>query len=299
MVVTLPATAKHVGELLSSTLAKDRKNNRLMLLHILGVRFLGQQGLALRGSALFSEVDGNFSQLLHLFSEYDEQLACWLKRKTNKYTAPDMQNEMLKVMSLRILRDIASKIKNKTFTIMVDETTDAGTEEQCVVVIYWVDNGLQAHEDFNRMYVTASTGANSIVAIIKYALMRMNLSLAQCRGQCYDGAAVMQGRRNGVAAQILQVEPRALYTHCYSHSLNLACQDVIRAIKPIKNALDTAFELSKLLKYSSKRNAELKNIHAEIASEQPGFRTLPNTLDCSSIFYEQYSPELYSYAEKS
>ena len=109
---------------------------------------------------------------------------------------------------------------------------------------------------------------------VKDALMRMNLSLAQCRGQCYDGAAVMQGRRNGVAVQILQVEPRALYTHCYGHSLNLACQDVIRAIKPIKNALDTTFELSKLLKYSSKRNAEFKNIHAEIASEQPGFRTL-------------------------
>ena len=46
------------------------------------------------------------------------------------------------------------------------------------------------------------------------------------------------------------------------------------AIKPIKNALDTAFELSKLLKYSSKRNAEFKNFHAEIAREQPGFRTL-------------------------
>ena len=46
------------------------------------------------------------------------------------------------------------------------------------------------------------------------------------------------------------------------------------AIKPIKNALDTAFELSKLLKFSSKRNAQLKNIHAEIAPEQPGFRTL-------------------------
>ena len=86
---------------------------------------------------------------------------------------------------------------------MVDETTDAGTEEQCVVVICWVNNGLQAHEDFNGMYVTASRDANSIVAIIKDALMRMNLSLAQCRGQCYDGAAVMQGRRNGVAVQIL------------------------------------------------------------------------------------------------
>ena len=113
---------------------------------------------------------------------------------------------------------------------MVDETIDVGTEEQCVVVIRWVDKGLQAHEDFIGMYVTALTDANSIVAIIKDALMRMNLSLAQCRGQCYDGAAVMRGQcydgaavmqgcRNGVAVQILQVEPRALYTHCYGHSL--------------------------------------------------------------------------------
>ena len=49
---------------------------------------------------------------------------------------------------------------------MVDETTDAGTEEQCVVVIRWVDNGLQAHEDFIGMYVTASTDANSIVLFV-------------------------------------------------------------------------------------------------------------------------------------
>ena len=148
-VVTLPSTTKHVGELLTSTLAEDRKKNRLMLLHILGVvRFLGRQGLPFRGSTHSSEVDSNFSQLLHLLSEYDKHLACWLTKKTNKYTAPDIQNEMLKVMSLIILREIVSKIRNRPFTIMVDETTDASVEEQCVVVIRWIDDGLEAHEDF-------------------------------------------------------------------------------------------------------------------------------------------------------
>ena len=113
-----------------------------------------------------------------------------------------MPNEMLKVLSLRSLRDIASKITlPRPFIMMVDETTDAGTKEQCVVVICWVDNGLQAHEEFIGMYVTASTDANSIVAIIKDALMHMNLSLAQCHGQCYDGATVMQGCPNGVAVK--------------------------------------------------------------------------------------------------
>ena len=157
---------------------------------------------------------------------------------------------------------------------MVDETTDAATEEQCVVVIRWVDDDLQAHEDFIGMYVTACTDAKSIVMIIRDTLLRLCLSINDCRGQCYDGAAVMQGCRKGVAVQILQEEPRALYTHCYGHSLNLACQDVIRSIKPLKNALDVVFELSKLLKFSSKRNVQYKCIHAEVAPEQPGFRTL-------------------------
>ena len=160
---------------------------------------------------------------------------------------------------------------------MVDETTDAATEKQCVVVIRWVDDDLQAHANFIGMYVTACTDAKSIVMIIRDTLLRLCLSINDCRGQCYDGAAcaVMQGCRKGLAVKILQEEPRALYTHCYGHSLNLACQDVIRSIKSLKNALDVVFELSKLLKFSSKRMHSIyKNIHAEVAPEQPGFRTL-------------------------
>ena len=69
-----------------------------------------------------------------------------------------------------------------------------------------------------------------------------------CRKRCGFHMSVMQGCCNDVAVQILQVQPRVLHTHCYGHSLNLACQDVI--IKPIEKSPDTAFELSKLLKYS-------------------------------------------------
>ena len=66
----------------------------------------------------------------------------------------------------------------------------------------------------------------------------------------------MRGVRSGVATQIAQDESQALYVHCYGHSLNLACQDTIREIKPLKHALDTAFV---------KRNAGFKRIHAEMA----------------------------------
>ena len=81
-VVTLPSTTKHVGELLGSTFTEDRKRNRSMLLLVLGaVTYLGRQGLALRASNLSNEVDSNFSQLLHLLSQSDEQSSSWLKKK--------------------------------------------------------------------------------------------------------------------------------------------------------------------------------------------------------------------------
>ena len=99
----------------------------------------------------------------------------------------------------------------------------------------------------------------------------MNLSLANCRGQCYDGAAVMKGVCSGVSSRILAEQPKALYTHCYGHSLNLACQDMVREVKCVR---DATFELSKLLKYSAKRTAEYKRLKQEIAPEEPGFQTM-------------------------
>jgi hypothetical protein len=154
---------------------------------------------------------------------------------------------------------------------MIDETTDVATHEQVVVVFRWVDSHLESHEDFVGMYVTDLITSNALVALIKDVLLRMNLKLENCRGQCYDGASNMRGRINGVATQVLNEEPRAIYTHCYGHALNLACQDTVRSVKVVK---DATFEISKLLKYSSKRNAAFKKIKDEIAPAEPGFRTL-------------------------
>ena len=81
-----------------------------MLLKILSnVRFLARQGLPLRGSSQGD--DSNFIQLLKLRGTDDVRLAEWIQRKSSKYITADMQNEMLVVMSLRVLREIASAIE--------------------------------------------------------------------------------------------------------------------------------------------------------------------------------------------
>ena len=50
-----------------------------------------------------------------------------------------MQNEILKVMALN-----AAPFVN----IMVDETTNISNKEQVVICFQWVNNKLEAHEDF-------------------------------------------------------------------------------------------------------------------------------------------------------
>ena len=69
----------------------------------------------------------------------------------------------------------------------------------------------------------------------------MNLSISNCRGQCYDGAANMIGSKTGVATRIQAEEGRAILTHCYGHALNLAVGNAMKQCKHCRDALDTAF----------------------------------------------------------
>ncbi len=273
--VTLPATTSDIGELLSSQLATERLQRRQCLLKLLlNYRFLARQGLAFRGDN--DESDSNFMRLINLRSEDNVRLVDWIQQKTNKYTSGEIQNEMVKVMALRVLREIAASIQNTSFfTLMVDETTDASNVEQVVVCLRWVSEGFDVREEFVGLYEVESTRAEIIYAVITYVLLRMNLAVSEVRGQCYDGAATMSGTKSGVVSRFCAVEPRAVYTHCYGHSLNFACCDTIKRCKVLQDALDTTREITKLIKRSPGRDAIFKRLKEEMEEgDTPGIRVL-------------------------
>ena len=133
--------------------------------------------------------------------------------------------------------------------------------------------------------------SDNLVHAIKDTLLRMNLSVSNCRGQCYDGASNMSGHRNGVSTQITAEESRALYTHCYAHSLNLAVSDAIKQSKMCQGALDTAYEITKLIKFSPKRNAAFDRIKNELSTEDSTSdfgKILCHQVDCSWRVGMQY-----------
>ena len=187
--------------------------------------FLARQGQPLRVHG-DQECDSNFMQLLKLRSEDDHNIDSWIKKKTDKYTSPEMQNEILKVMALR---QVVESLKTASFlTIMVDETTDVSNKEQVVVCFRWVDSNLESHEEIVGFYVTETIQSSMLVQIIHNILQRFNIPITKIRGQCYDGCSSMSGSKGVVAVELQKEEPKTPYTHCYGHALNLACSDAVK-----------------------------------------------------------------------
>ncbi|XP_076347995.1 zinc finger MYM-type protein 1-like [Tachypleus tridentatus] len=272
-VIVLPKTCSDIGEMLDMTLREEKKESRSNMAKIIeNLQFLSRQGLALQGH---SDKESNFIQLYHLRAKDNSKMIEWLKKKTNKYVTHDVQNEILEVMALQVLRDVASCIRNgRYFFILAVECTDVANKEQLTICIRWIDDNLEPHEDFIGFYEISTINADTIVLAIKDAIIRMNLTLANCRGQCYDAGCPMAGSQRCVAEQVLKDAPKAHYTHCHGHALNLAVCDVTKGSKLLADTLDITYEICKLIKFSPKRQGLLDKIKADINLERAGLKVI-------------------------
>ena len=153
-----------------------------MFLQILqNIGFLSRQGLALRGGD--ADTDSNFMQLVHLRGRDCPEVEAWMKKKTNKYTSHDIQNECLQIMALQILREVSQSVRDSgCYSIMADECTDIESKEQFIIVISWVSEDLQDHEGFTGLYEVGNITADSLFHTIKDVLLRMKVKLSECHG---------------------------------------------------------------------------------------------------------------------
>ena len=98
-----------------------------------------------------------------------------------------------------------------------------------------------------------STGSTYLFKVITDVLIRCEIEIGKCRGQAYDGASNMSGHLHGLAAQIKEIVPTAIYTHCFAHRLNLCLQDSTRLNPTIRASLDLCSQIAKPCRSSAKR----------------------------------------------
>ena len=109
--------------------------------------------------------------------------------------------------------------------------------EHFPICLRFVDSEYNIREEFVAFVKLARVRAVDIADAIMKTLENLGLSLSSLRGQGYDGASTMSGAKTGVQARIRECQPKALYTHCASHSFNLAILNSC-SIPCIRNCID-------------------------------------------------------------
>ena len=88
--------------------------------------------------------------------------------------------------------------------------------------IRYVDKSCQIREEFIQ-FLECESGTSGKELYLKLVNVIRNLGpeISNLRGQDYDGAGNMAGKKNGISSRILKLNDKALYVHCFNHRLNL------------------------------------------------------------------------------
>ena len=163
--VNLQKNYGNVNEMLNVETKKILQSNRLCLMKVMEtLQYLCRQGLAIQGNTDFAS---NFVQLLKLRGKDVPSLPEWIEKKNDEYLSHDAQNEVISIMANQLQRELLRDIGTSFFSLIADEYTDISNNEQLVICLRWVDQNLEAHEDFLGFYHIPNIAANTITSVIK------------------------------------------------------------------------------------------------------------------------------------
>jgi hypothetical protein len=145
------------------------------------------------------------------------------------------------------------------FGLMIDEVTDISLIEQLVCFIQYVDRAgcptIQFLFTADLLKESDSADAATIVKVIQEKLEDLGIDIRKLRSIATDGASVMTGKHNGVAALLRKEHPGIINIHCICHKLALACADTKTELKDIDLAQLTLQQLWKFFQNSPKRTS--------------------------------------------
>ena len=148
------------------------------------------------------------------------------------------------------------------FGLLVDDVSDRSVMEQMITFIqFYDDDSSEVTVEFlsvdNLLEKHDSANATAMFQTIQSNLHACTLSTDKLIGLATDGASVMVGKKNGLAAKLKDVNPSLISVHCICHNLALACTDAKddANLKFIKEVETVVTQLWKLFENSPKRLA--------------------------------------------
>ncbi|KAI5336154.1 hypothetical protein L3X38_015420 [Prunus dulcis] len=160
-------------------------------------RYLLRQGLSFRGhdESAQSSNKGNYLELLQFLADHDEKVKAVVLENASgnlKLIAPSIQKDLVNSCAKETIDLILSDVKDRYFSIMVDEARDVSIKEQMAMVLRYVNDKGQIIERFVGVQHVTDTTSSALKEAIDEFFSSANLSFSKLRGQGYDGASNMR-----------------------------------------------------------------------------------------------------------
>ena len=177
--------------------------------------------------------------------------------------------EMFITLGDSIREIILQKVKQaKSFGFLADEATDVAVLEQLIMFIKYVDpqEGVAKTKFLATKSLDSPSGANAevITGQILEVLKERDVEVRNLKSFVSDGASVMTGEHNGVAARLRRINKVMLNFHCICHRLALACADTGNSVKYISEVEGILKDTWKFFEYSPKRTNVFMKVQTEL-----------------------------------
>jgi len=144
-------------------------------------------------------------------------------------------NNVIDSISYFMKKTISDEIRDAVmFSVQLDTTQDISVQDQCSIILRYVNyKGIQ--EILLAVITVQQSTGKSFSDLLKGILVDNGLDITKCIGNATDGAANMQGKFNRFSAWVEKSIPNHVHVWCYSHILNLVIIDSTKS--PLKAAV--------------------------------------------------------------
>ena len=140
-----------------------------------------------------------------------------------KYTSQRTIQEFLQVIGEQIEHELLNSVHTSPmYSIMIDETTDVSILKEMVIYVMYLTPEAKVCTGFLTINELPDGTAETVEKNLTAYLESKDMPLSRMVGFGSDGASVMTGRHNGVAARLKRLQPILTSVHCIAHRLALA-----------------------------------------------------------------------------
>lgn len=243
----------------------EREYNKQVIKILIDItRTLARQELAFRGDG--DDKNGNFNQIVQLFSRHNCLIKKWLDDKSMRpyhvtYLSSRSQNEFIDLLFLETRNQIIDEIKKaKIYSVLADTTPDITHQDRLAVCVRYVNNYGDVKERLLEINESVDKSGLGIARNIYNTLVKNELNPECIVFQSYDFAASMSGQYHGTQKELSKLTNHHIpFIPCQAHRINTFLEHSCNASVIILNLIDNLESLYVFFAASTKRYGILNN----------------------------------------